>query len=97
VGIDHPADGDTPDDDAPARRADGDVPPLLDPFARMAEQAWYRGTVESSTRRPATPGLERSPACAPPGRSTKRNIPNGPGWLPAPSPTALGWPAEAVS
>jgi hypothetical protein len=45
VGIDRPEDGDTPDD-VPARRAGGDAAPLSDPFARMAEQAWYRGTVE---------------------------------------------------
>jgi hypothetical protein len=45
VGIDRPEDGDTPDD-APARRDGRDAGPLSDPSARMAEQAWYRGTVE---------------------------------------------------
>jgi hypothetical protein len=45
VGIDRPEDGDTPDD-APAPRAGRDAGPLSDPSARMAEQAWYRGTVE---------------------------------------------------
>jgi len=45
VGIDRPGDGDTPDD-APAGRAGPYAGPLSDPSARMAEQAWYRGTVE---------------------------------------------------
>jgi hypothetical protein len=45
VGIDRPEDGDTPDD-APARRAGRDAGPLSGPSARMAEQAWYRSTVE---------------------------------------------------
>ena len=43
--IDRPEDGDTPAD-APAREAGRDAGPLSDPAARMAEQAWYRGTVE---------------------------------------------------
>ena len=45
MGIDRPGDGDTPDD-APAGRAGPYAGPLSDPSARMAEQAWYRGTVE---------------------------------------------------
>ena len=45
MGIDRPEDGDTPDD-APARRPGRDAWPLSDPSARMAEQAWHRGTVE---------------------------------------------------
>jgi len=45
VRIDRPEDGDTPAD-APAREAGRDAGPLSDPAARMAEQAWYRGTIE---------------------------------------------------
>jgi hypothetical protein len=45
VGIDRPEDGDAPDD-TPARRDGRDAGPLSDPSARMAEQTWYRGTVE---------------------------------------------------
>ena len=93
MGIDRPDDGDTPDD-LPARGADNDATPLLDPEARIAEHTGYRATVEqvyAAAREAwteAVPGLrsawekheERYPERE---RPTPRTQPDG-AWVAAP-------------
>jgi len=92
VGIDRPDEGDTPDR-VPERHAGMDAAPLLDPEVRAAEHARYRAAVEQAYTATGDTLAEELPGLRSAWKSTKSDIPNGPGRLPAPKPTAPGWPA----